>query len=159
MATPLKALYRGASLETASRSPRRVIDALLAGLSTWALRDRADLIEVEAVAAVGGGRAVLLPAAMACRTPALERHLARAGIRMADTHVAHLHADSGEVVVPPLRLEVDWEPLEALLGDAERPSGETAPPSPGSYPLAARLPDGDRGPQEIAEAAVAALAA
>lgn len=157
VASKLKALYRGASLETASRSARRVVEALLTGLSTWALRERDDLTEVEAVAAAGCGRAVLLPASMACHSPALERRLAGAGIGLVDAPVAHLDARTGEVVIPPLQLEVDWEPLAALLDDTGRPAREGPAVEPGRYPLAARIGDSEAGPVQLAGAAIKAL--
>lgn len=135
-ATPLKTLYTGSRTLVATRSKRRAIDALLRHLSAWALRGRPGLLEVEAAAAVGHGQALLLPPALARRSPRLERPLARAGWTLLDAPTVHLDPSTCELVVREPALTVDWQPLAPLRPDGERPAGEGREIPPGNYPVA-----------------------
>lgn len=137
--TPLRKLYRAATMQLASRSRRRILQALLRHLSAWALAaeaDQAGPVEIGAVAAVGHGRAILLPHSQSSHAPGLERRLARAGLSLVDAPVAHLDATTGELVVGEPALTIDWAPLEGLLEGDRRPSSEGHPVEPGRYPVA-----------------------
>lgn len=135
---PLKRLYCGGTLQLASRSGARVVDALLAHLSSWALDDDVSLVVVAAVAAVGHGRALLLPPEFAGHLPVLERRLARAGFSLTDWPDARIEPTSGLLVVPRCPLDVDEQPLADLRALGRRPDAEGAPVDVGTYPIVCR---------------------
>jgi hypothetical protein len=125
-------LYRGIRPLVRSDDPRRLVRALAAHLLGHARPESTDALEVDALALVGDGFAVLAPAELRYHLPSIERRLAAGGLRVVDEPLASIDPDRGELVVATPAAEVDWSALEDLSA-AARPS---TPVPAGRFPIA-----------------------
>lgn len=127
---PFHFLFRKSSTEVRSRSPRRVVEALLTQLGWYAREAESELLAVDALALVSGGDAVLLPARLRTSLVNLERLFNRAGWAVVDGLYAELDPAGGALVVQPAGLDVDEAALAALdrlAPKARRPEPVAAP--------------------------------
>lgn len=152
---PMHQLYRHRCLDVVARTRLRAIQALLTHLGHVAARQRDDLIDVDVLALVGHGRAVLVPSAVRRRLQRIERRLWDAGITAVDAPGALLDTDDAAVVVPTPLEPVDETAMSKLKGAADHGRPEPAT-KPGSYPVAGWVLQARQPPQSRAEAAVRA---
>jgi thiol-disulfide isomerase/thioredoxin len=154
----LNLLVEGGSQMVRSRAPSRALAGLLAFL-TDDLDVDPSLLQVQATAAVGGERAMLLPAGMLQWVKQLQPRLARRGITMVDTKYARVDLETAEVVVPEPVVTHDASVLREL-DEGVRLGSELPRVPPGRYPLATwfltRSPE-HRGPLPPALAVTVAL--
>lgn len=138
VAKPLHVLFQRSTLAVRTRSPRRVVHALVRLLSA-AGRRPPGLLELDALLLVRDGTAVLAPAALRARLSRLEPPLRRVGVLASDDPLAWLDPATGEVVVPPPALTLDpsgWAELSEL---ASEPLAQAGLVEPGRYRLGAWL--------------------
>lgn len=153
----LNMLFRSATTLTRSRSASRVLRSLGAYLASHAEGATDDgLLELDAVAALGVGGAVLMPSEV--RTFDLGRFegmLRRGGFALVDAPSAKVDPATGELVVSPPLLELDESVLDSL-GAGMAGTGEVVP---GRYPLVAwGFPWPEEGDLPLARAAALAPA-
>jgi len=136
-ARPVHQLHRSTRAVARSRSPGRILRALLHHLDAVVHPPAPGLLGVRALPLVAGARAVLAPAGLARDLPAVLPLLHRAGFRLADVPYATVDPERAELVVPEVALEL--QPAAARrLEDLERSAGAGAGAvAPGRYPLAA----------------------
>lgn len=120
-----------------TRNLRRLINALLAHLSGFVVveGDGAGSLQLNVVAFVRDGDAVLAPPEIGSVLPSLERRLAARGVRVVDQPWADVDRITGELVVPEPRLEVDWAALQELEALDGRSRLDGSVPA-GRYPVA-----------------------
>jgi hypothetical protein len=129
----LSLFLRGDEAVVRSRSPRRVVRALLSHLSSLVAADDG-LFRTLNLAMLVDGEAVLLPAEARDWIEKLQPRLARLGVRLSDEPVTRIDLERLELVVPEPLLPIDPAALEELaepaLGRTELPAIE-----PGRYRL------------------------
>ncbi|MFP5378003.1 MAG: hypothetical protein ACLGIO_14635 [Acidimicrobiia bacterium] len=143
-ARPVHHLHRSTRAVARSRSPGRILRALLHHLDAVVHPPAPGLLGVRALPLVAGGRAVLAPAGLARDLAAVLPLLHRAGFRLADVPYATVDPERAELIVPELALEL--QPAAARrLEELERSAGAgDGAVAPGRYPLAAwAFPAGD----------------
>ena len=155
---PLSLFLAGSATVARSRSPRRLLRAAAAHLSCL-LDPEPGLVRLEAIGALVGDDAVLLPKQVAAWLDRVQAPLARLGLALGDEPFAHLDLARVELVVAPPRVRLDEDALSAL---ADPPPGasEPIPIAPGRYPLRAWVLSGDEdhaGPVPPARAVAGAL--
>lgn len=133
---PVHTLHRGSRTVARSRDPGRIVRALLRHLDAVAHPPGAGLLVVRAVPLVAGDRAVLAPAKMGTDLAAVQPHLRRAGLRLADVPHATVDPERGELVVPDVRLDLRPSGLRRLE-ELDRSADDDPPVPPGRYPLVA----------------------
>jgi thiol-disulfide isomerase/thioredoxin len=129
-------LLAGDQTVVRSRSPRRVLLALAAHLSSMGVAPASGLIRTRNLAVVADGEAVLLAPALAQRWDRLQPRLARLGYHVVDHPVSDIDVEAAELVVAEPALAVD----PAVLAELPEPSAsrfEQAPVAPGRYRLRA----------------------
>jgi len=133
---PPNLLCLGSNVLVRSRSPRRVMRALL-----WQLGARMDefdsgsgLVQVTATAVHVNGGIVLLPPGLHGLEEHLQPAFARYGVSYVDVPYPEVDLERAEVVVPEPGLPHD-ETVLAAAGPAGGWPDESAPVAPGRYPL------------------------
>jgi len=119
---------RARALQGALRSAAR----LLSSYADEGLRDEA-VVLVPAMVAVRGGSAVLLCPQSRFLVPGLDARLRADGWSLSDEPWARIDPRTGEVVIPPLEVDIDEAALAGL--PADRLDGNDAPA--GCYPVEA----------------------
>jgi len=137
----LNLLMMGDETLVRSRSPRRVVAALVAHLSAYAEPEDA-LFRTIDVAALIGDRAVLLPDVTREWIDQTQPRLARLGIPLSDQPYSAIDTTTLELVVPEPTLHINRAALDELPGLTTTRS-ELPPIEPGRYPLAAWSVDSD----------------
>ena len=131
----LNLLLWGDTVVVRSRSPRRIVDALLAHLSTHVSGESPDVWRIAALPVVRDRHAVLLPDELRSSLPQVQPRLARAGLSLVDLPAALVDTSTTELVVPPPTIP-HHEAVADSLG-AVRVQGTELPPAlPGRYRLA-----------------------
>ena len=140
-------LYRSCGLTLRTRDPHRLVAGLVRHLDSHDPDFGAGLLAVSGVALVGEDRALIAPNALRSWMSRVERRLNLRGLRVVDLPWVLLDPEQHTIVVPDIRLAVDWAALEGTDGiDAIAPGSRPDPPVPtGRYPLTgwAFLGDGD----------------
>jgi len=154
----LNLLLFGNTAVVRSRSPRRVLAGLVSYLSSAADEPPDELLVIQAIPALVGGRAVLLPDVVMTWLDQVQSKLARAGVRLVDAPRAVVDPASAEVVVTAPSFEFDASVLEELPAPARAASEAEAVP-PGRYPLAQWFLWDWEGGSGISRARTAAAAA
>jgi thiol-disulfide isomerase/thioredoxin len=134
-ARSLSLLLWGSTTVVRSRSPRRVLLALAAYLSS-ALDPMDELLRTANVGAIVGNSAILLPSVVMQWLEDVQPRLSRLGVRLVDQPYSTIDPDRLELVVPAPRVKVD----EAALADVSEPApsrSEQPRVEPGRYPLRA----------------------
>ncbi len=142
---PLHLLYRGHAPVVRSRSPRRLVEGLVANLGRWGARRRDDVLQVEALALVGPTGAVLAPPRLRADLARLPRRLARAGIVAADGPVVTVDPETAELVVEEPEVRVDGAALAAVDAGPGRAGDREESVAPGRYRLSGWAFVGDPG--------------
>jgi hypothetical protein len=93
-------LYRGSAAVVRTRDPRRVVNGLCCHLATFEPRYGAGLFDVNAVALVRDGDALVAPAPLRQWMAQIERRLNGRGLRVVDMPWTLLDPMTAEVVVP-----------------------------------------------------------
>lgn len=143
-ARPVHQLHRSTRAVARSRSPGRILRALLHHLDAVLHPPAPGLLAVRALPLVAGDRVVLAPARLGRDLAAVLPLLRRAGLRLADVPYATVDPARAELIVPELALEL--QPAAARrLEDLERSAGaDDGAVAPGRYPLAGwAFPAGD----------------
>ena len=116
----LHVLYRGCAKVISARSPRRVVQTLLAHLAELDDRQReSDLVRLDAGAVIAEGRAAIIPASLRYKVPALHRRLEPHGLELVDALSVAVDPHSGALVLPPCRLVADGTHAVAPWSDAD----------------------------------------
>ena len=134
-ARSLNLLLWGSSTVVRSRSPRRVLLALAAYLSS-ALEPQEGLLRTSNVGAIVGDSAILMPSVVMQWLEDVQPRLSRLGVRLVDQPFSTIDPDRLELVVPEPRVEVD----EGALAEISEPTpsrSEQPRVEPGCYPLRA----------------------
>jgi hypothetical protein len=126
-------LMTGSRILARSRSPRRLIQALVGHLSCL-LEARPGVRRLDAVGALIGGEAVLLPKEVASWLERVQAPLARLGFAVVDEPFAHVDPATRELVVGESQIRIDEEILAAVEDSPVGPS-EPAQVPKGRYPL------------------------
>jgi thiol-disulfide isomerase/thioredoxin len=154
----LNLLLRGSSTVVRSRSPRRVVSALAAYLSS-VLEPQDEFLRTMNVGAIVGDSAILLPGVVMQWLEDVQPRLSRLGVRLVDQPYSIIDPDRLELVVPEPRVKVDGAALADIAESAPSRS-EPAPVEPGRYPLRAWTvweTDDIEGPLTRARAVAAGL--
>lgn len=93
-------LFAGCETLARSRSPQRVVTALLRFLDGDAMEADGRYLQLDATAVVSNGRAIILPARLRSQLAAAEDELTRRGLGQIDGPVL-LDPEHADVVVPP----------------------------------------------------------
>jgi hypothetical protein len=131
-------LFRSSLVEVRSRSPRRLIDGLLAHLGFYADESADGLLAVDAMALVTEDRAYLVPWELRPSLDRLERRLNRAGYAVADERYALLTSTPANS--SPVERRWCWTPTHLVALTAPRNARSAA--SQWSRQVATRLPGG-----------------
>lgn len=127
-------LYRSSNMQLRTRDPRRLVQGLIAYLSSFLEPEVPDSVRVSGVGLVRNGGALVAPVNLQQLRSQVERRLNRQGIRFIDIPWLLVDSKRMEVVVPEPRLDVDWsqfDRVDELLG----PAPADPPVPPGRYPL------------------------
>jgi len=127
----LNMLYQSSTLVVRARSPRRVVEGLVAYLSAYADSGQGLLTRAAALVHVDG-TALLVPRDLLARLEILEPRLKRHGLRFVDRLIVAIDPTTAELVVSPRLVEVD---ASELLPEAA--GGDLPTVAPGRYPIAA----------------------
>ena len=127
-------LFRDILTVVRSRDVRRVLTGLFSHLSQYVDRDGGGLLEVDAVAVLVDGSALVVPADVRRHLPVIERRMNREGLRVVDDPVVVIDPAGPEVVVPEPLVGVDWSVLDRWSAACVSPHRDPAVP-PGRYPL------------------------
>ena len=134
----LDLLVRGSTQLVRSRSPRHVLEALIARVSADVSDADPVLVRAAATVFVADGRAVVLPPFLVDQLSRIQSRFTRAGLQLVDAPYATLDVDACELVVPEPSIAYDASVLDVL-------GGEQQPVGPGRYPVGAwgfvRSPD------------------
>ncbi len=133
----LHLLYHDSTAVVRTRYPRRVLAALRSYLSGHLEHEGPSggpLIDVNAVALVRDGQAVLVPSITLIWVDLLSPRLHRKGIQFVDSPHVTVDPVSGELVVDPPTLPIN-DTVEFDGIDSARPGREPPPVSPGRYPI------------------------
>jgi hypothetical protein len=129
-------LYRASDPLVRTRTPRRLVRALINHLSDFAEPATA-FPKVAATAFVVDGRAIFAPERVRIELAQIETRLNAAGMTVVDAPVLHVDPVARELVVPEPTLAVDT----VALADFDLRHGAVArepdPVAPGRYPIAA----------------------
>ncbi|MGH9247604.1 MAG: hypothetical protein ACRD29_25505 [Acidimicrobiales bacterium] len=134
----LHALYRAQECVVRSRSPHRILAALLSHLSALIEDDGADTPALNAVAFVTGNSVILAPPRVRRRLDRVEPLVRRVGIVVADSPLVHLGAGSRPVVVPTPSLRLSRDATARLVA-LDRIDEADVRVEPGAYDLAGWL--------------------
>jgi hypothetical protein len=151
-------LYRASDPLVRSRTPRRIVRALLHHLSDFAEPSLA-LPKVAAMGFVADGRAVIAPERVRAELTNIETRLNDAGVGVVDAPVLHLDFEGAQLVVPEPALTIDADALADFDRRHPQPAREPAAVAPGRYPIAAWAFTTDApaaGPLGVAPAVAAA---
>jgi hypothetical protein len=132
---PFHFLFQQSITAVRSRSPERILRALLSYLTYHALEEREDLVTVHSLAFVRDGQSVLVPHLVRLALKKVERHFNRAGFALVDTPNALIDPSTGDLVVPEPALEVDHDALAAAARLAPQPDRPDTIVAPGRYPI------------------------
>jgi hypothetical protein len=146
---PLLYCYRSGWLVTRARSPRRAMEAAITYLSTYGRRLPLERPTIYAMAAVRGGVAVLLSPDSRIVIEGLAPRLRASGWEVVDSPWVEIDPGSGDLVIPPINVEIDTASLERLPRDRS----ELAPPAPGHYPVKSWVALPSEGSMPITQAA------
>ena len=130
----LNLLVRGGTQLARSRSAARVLAGLLGHLSAELGERDPGLLHLATTAAVGGGRAVLLPPGLLGWLKELQPRLARLGLSVVDLPTVAVDPAGPTLVVPDPTVAHDPAVLDELDG-AARLGSEAPRVRPGLYPL------------------------
>lgn len=133
----LNLLLAGDRVVARSRSPRRVLRALIGRLSCL-FDPEPGVVRLDAVPALIDGLGVVLPSAVATWLERLQAPLARLGVALTDESFAHVDLVTAELVVTAPRVQIDEQILDALPEPASVRSEPEYVPC-GRYPLKAWL--------------------
>jgi hypothetical protein len=128
---PVYFCYRSGRFVTRAASPRRAMRAAATLLSSYDDSAATDSCQIDARVAIRNGEAALLTPESQVVATQLGPRLRAAGWELADTAIADLDPDSGEVVIAAPTVALDPAALAALASQAS--DGE--PPAPGRYPV------------------------
>ena len=131
----LNLLLFGNTAVVRSRSPRRVLTGLVSYLSAAADEPSPELLVIQAIPAIVGRRALLLPDVVMTWLDKVQSRLVRAGVQLVDAPRAVVDPASAELVIAAPSFEVDASVLDELPEPA-RASAQADPVSPGRYPIA-----------------------
>ena len=127
-------LYRGTAPVVRTRRVGRLVEGLLAHLSSFVEAGDPTSLELDVVALVTDGVALLAPSDLRHVLPSIERRLNAKGLRVVDRPWARIDPTTCELVVAAPQLVVDREPLHGLAG-AGRERQQDEPVPPGRYPV------------------------
>lgn len=137
----LNLLYRGRCVVARHRSPGPVVQALLRHLQTHLGPVDPSGVQMRLVTLLSPAGAVLVASGLLGPLAVHERQLARSGLHLVHAEVTTIATGSGEVVIDPLRLDIDRDALATLetrCGPLHKPVPGVEPfPEPGRYPVAA----------------------
>ena len=129
---PLHSLWHEYSLLARSRSPGRVVRALLGYLGDH-VDARPSFVRVPAVTMIGPSGAVVADPSLRNHRPRLTRLVRTFALQVADSRTADID-DSGELVVSPSPLHVDESALDSSEMGGPRADPDL-PPATGRYPI------------------------
>lgn len=128
-------LYRSSNMQLRTRDPRRLVQGLIAYLSSFLEPEVPDVVRVSGVGLVRNGHALVAPVNLRQLRSQVERRLKRQGIQFIDTPWLLVDSQRAEIIVPEPRLDVDWSQFDRT--DEIFGAWPADPPvPPGRYPLA-----------------------
>jgi hypothetical protein len=133
-ARPLSLLTRSGLQLVRSRSPGRVLRALVGYLSAEIVPPNPALLHVDAIGVVQNGAAYLLPSILYQTWSVVQPRLNRLGFQTVDLPRVSLDPLTAELVVEDLHIPYRTDLMNEIETDSHRDS-ELAPVGPGRYPL------------------------
>jgi len=131
---PLHQLFRSSNLIVRSRSPERVVRALMTRLAAFEADDTR--LRAFSFVVVRDGEAIVLPSVVVNQIKVLQSRLNRAGYQVADGDHVTIDPGTAEVVIDEPSLPVDWAALDGL-DEGVRPGSELPAAPVGRYRLRA----------------------
>lgn len=135
-ARPLNLLIQDGQPAVRTRSPARVVRALLSRLAdgTTPFDPACGRVQVDAIAVLHGRGAALLPWWLHGFAPRLQGLLARSGLAMVDVRYPQIDLATAELVISEASVDHDQVML-AAFGEHDGSPAERPPAHPGRYPL------------------------